>query len=301
MDLNAVFLLTKIIEQGSFSQASKITGVSTSSLSRKIAKLESTLGIQLLERTTRKLRLTEQGRIFYEQTQPAMYSLLLAQQSLIDSQNNISGTLRLSIPPGLEESIIIPLLAEFKKKNPDVKIKVLTTDRQLRFVEDGIDVAFRLGKLVDSNHIAHTLIEYEHILVATPNYLELADSIQHPSDLDNHKLICASNWMEDSHWILKKEGLSHQVNINESISINHYASIKLAILKHMGIAELPLVNCLNELKNEQLIQILPDWQLNIYGRDKLRLSIVYTSNRYNSIIIKNFKEFCLSYFKVFFK
>ncbi len=297
MDLNAVLLLSRVIEQKSFSKASAITGVPTSTISRKISQLEEDLNIQFLERTTRKLRLTESGRIFYEQTQPAINALLSAQQIVADKKADTSGTLRLSIPPGLEESLILPLLFEFKKENPQVCLKIVATGNNLKFVEDGIDVALRLGNLKDSNNIAHTLIEYVHILVASPDYLEQYGMPLEPTELCDHHLICATNWLNDTRWHFSKKDKTEIVDIKESISLNHYVAMQLAAERGMGICELPSVNCINSLQDMKLVRVLPAWSLSVYGEKKLRLSIVYTSNRYNSVIIKNFKNFCVNYFK----
>ncbi|VAW55861.1 Transcriptional regulator, LysR family [hydrothermal vent metagenome] len=297
MDLNAVLLLSSVIEQKSFSKASNITGVPTSTISRKISQLEKDLNIQLLERTTRKLRLTEKGRVFYEQTQPAINILLAAQQNAADKETEISGTLRLSIPPGLEKSLILPLLFNFKKEYPQICLKVIATGNNLKFVEDGIDVALRLGKLADSNNIAHTLIEYEHILVASPDYIKQYGMPLEPTDLPNHRLICATNWLNDTRWRFLKKDKMVSIDIKESISLNHYVAMQLATEKGMGICELPSVNCIDALQNKKLVSVLSTWNLSVYGENKLGLSIVYTSNRYNSAVIKNFKNFCINYFK----
>ena len=296
MDLNSVFLLARVIEHKSFSKASKATGIPTSTISRKISQLEESLNIQLLERTTRKLRLTEKGNEFYEQTQPAIYTLLSAEKNIIN-EINLLGTLRLSIPPGLEKSLLIPLLFAFKEEYPKVCVKVVATGNNLRFVEDGIDVALRLGKLKDSNNIAHTLLEYRHILVASPSYIKQYGAPDRPDDLSNHQLICATNWLNDMKWDFIKDNKMTSLDINESISINHYESMQLAVEKGMGIGELPIINCTESLKHKRLVRILPSWNLNIYGEDKLTLSIIYSSNKYNSKVIKNFKWFCVRYFK----
>jgi len=299
MDLNAVALFCKVVECKSFSKASLNTGVSTSSISRKVSELEASLDIQLLERTTRKLRLTEPGRVFYEKAQPAVQTFSSAKKALLDSRGEMAGTLRLSVPTGLEESLIIPLLAEFRQQHPNVCLKVLTTSTNLKFVEDGIDIALRLGELKDSHHIAHTLLEYNHILVASPDYIKNNTMPEKPDELINHKLICATNWHDDTQWKFHKQQQKFTLNVNESLSFNHYAAIQLAAEKNMGIAELPSINCIKAIKQKSLIRVLADWNLIIYEQEKLRLSIIYTANRYNSKLIKSFTHFCRNYFNDF--
>jgi DNA-binding transcriptional LysR family regulator len=296
MDLNAIALFVTVTECKSFTAASLKTGVPTSSISRKLAELEASLDVQLLERTTRKLRLTEKGRIFYEKIRPAVNELDSARLNLVDNNVADRGTLRLSVPPGIEESLIIPLLAEFQKKYPGVCLKVLVTGPNLNFIEDGIDIALRIGELKDSNHIAHTLIEYDHVLVASPDYIKMNGTPSNPAELAEHQIICATNWHNDKQWILSKNNKKMIIDINESLSLNHYAAIQLACEKSMGIAELPSVNVIQAIQQGQLIQILADWKLTVYDQEKIKLSIIYTSNRYNSELIKNFKTFSLKYF-----
>ena len=296
MDLNAVALFIKVIECKSFSKASEKTGVSTSSISRKVSELEASLNIQLIERTTRKLRLTEDGRIFFEKSQSAINALDVAKFYLLDNKFEDKGTLRISVPVGLEQSIIVPLLEKFQKKFPEVRLKVLASSIKVDFVEDGIDVALRVGELKDSNNIAHTLLEYEHILVTSPSYINKNNLPKHPENLSDYHLISATNWHDDNQWGFRKDENEIVLNIDESLSLNHYAAIQAAAEGGMGIAELPSINCVSALKEKKLIHVLPSWKLKVYERERLKLSIIYTANRYNSKLIKNFKSFCLLYF-----
>jgi len=297
MDLNAVALFTRIVEYRSFSKTSQKTGVPSSSISRKISDLEAHLNVQLLERTTRTLRLTEEGRIFYEKIQPAVHALDSARLELLDNKLQNMGTLRLSVPTGLEESLVMPLLTAFQKNHPDICLKVLATGNNLKFVEDGIDIALRVGELKNSNNIAHTLLEYQHILVASPLYLQQNGIPKKPAELHSHKLICATNWHDDAQWKFIDNKIQFTLNVNESLSLNHYSAIQLAAENDLGIAELPSVNCVDAIKQGRLIPLLTNWKLNIYGQENLKFSIIYTANRYNSVLIKNFKNFCIQHFK----
>jgi len=295
-DFNAMALFACVVECKSFSKASIKSGVPTSSISRKVSELEKSLNIQLLERTTRTLRLTEKGRAFYEKIKPAICLLNDARIDLKDRNESDDGVLRISVPPGLEESLIIPCLSEFKKNNPNVVLKVIVTAANLKFVEDGIDVALRVGDLKDSNCIAHCLIEYQHVLVASPAYLKNKRTPVKPGDLSDQQIICATNWHDDAQWVFVKNNKKTVIDINESLSLNHYAAIKLAAENGLGIAELPLVNCQKEIQQRNLIQVLPKYVLSVYDQSTIKLSIVYTANRYNSVLIKNFKNFCVNYF-----
>ncbi len=300
MDFNAMYLFVYVVDYKSFSKASIKTGIPTSSISRKISELEANLNVKLLERTTRQLRMTEKGRIFYENIQPAVNTLYLARQNLVDHEANDSGTLRITIPPGIEKSVFIPLFEKFKKRFPDIRLKVLITGSELKFIEDGIDIALRIGELENNNLIAITLLEYQHLLVASPDYLDKHGTPTEPIALDQHHLICGTNWHDTKQWKFVKKQQKIIFDVNESLSLNHYAAIQLAIEKGMGIGELPSINCSKEIQQGKLIHVLPDWQFSAYNltkTKKIKLSIVYTANRYNSALIKIFKTFCVDYFK----
>ncbi len=299
MDLNSMYLFVQVVEYKSFTVASGKTGVPTSTISRKISDLESNLGVQLLERTTRQLRLTEKGRIFYENIQPSVSTLNAARQNLVDTEAIDSGTLRITVPPGLEKSIIMPLLQKFKQSYPNIRLKVQFTGAQLKFIEDGIDVALRVGELSDSSLIAIPLLEYDHILVASPDYIRSNGQPADPSALSNHQLICGTNWHDTKQWKFVKQQQKITIDLNESLSLNHYIAIQLAIESGMGIGELPSINCRNDLEQNKLVRVLPEWRLDLFNltkTEKLKLSVVYTANRYNSELIKTFKNFCVQHF-----
>jgi len=300
MDLNAIHLFVQVVEYKSFTVASTKTGVPTSSISRKISELETHLNVRLLERTTRQLRLTEKGRIFYDSVLPAVNTLNIARQNLLDRNSKNTGTLRITVPPGLEKSVIIPLIKQFKIEYPNIRLKILLTGSELKFIEDGIDIALRIGELNDSSLIAVPLLKYNHILVASPDYIENSELPSEPKQLSQHQLICGTNWHDTKQWKFVRNNQKIIININESLSLNHYAAIQLAIENGMGIGELPSINCSNEILNGNLIQILPDWKLHAYNLTKtenLKLSIVYTANRYNSELIKTFKNYCVNFFQ----
>ncbi len=300
MDFNAIYLFVQVVDCKSFTAASVKTGVPTSSISRKISELEASLNSQLIERTTRQLRLTEKGRKFYDTILPAVNTLNAARQNLVDTETTDSGTLRLTAPPGIERSVIIPLFNKFKQRYPNIRLKVQFTGAQLKFIEDGIDVALRIGELRDSSLIAITLLEYDHILVASPKYLATHGAPESPANLAQHKLICGTNWHDSKQWRFIKNKKTIAIDINESLSLNHYIAIQVALEQGMGIGELPSINCREEIENGKLITVMPDWHLNLFNltkTEKLKLSIVYTANRYNSELIKTFKNFCVNYFK----
>lgn len=289
-DLNATALFVQVVQNKSFSRAANCLGVPISTVSRKISELERALGVRLLERSTRKLRLTELGEEFYGYCQRGLEELEAGASHIQDKQTDVSGTLRLSAPPNLADVLIAPLLCNFQAVFPKVNTRVLITERNLDLLVDPVDVAFRVGKLSDSNLIARKLIEYRHRLVTTPEYLADAPALVHPRDLSAHRLITFDDWQTPSVWKLHSKTTSFKVKPNPVLSMNDYAGIIYSLQRHQGIAEIPAIICQSSLDSGEFIEILPEWRF-----APTRLSLVYPCHRNLNRTIKCFIDFCLEH------
>ncbi len=171
IDRNAMALFVKVVENHSFSKTAQRENVPVSTVSRKISELEKALGVRLLERSTRQLRMTEVGQDYYDRCRRGLEEFEAANLLITDRQSEVSGTLRISVPPNISDVMVAPLIAGFQALYPNVVFRVLVTDRHVHLIEDGIDLAMRVGELDDSNLVARRLIRYRHLLVASPEYL----------------------------------------------------------------------------------------------------------------------------------
>lgn len=289
-DLNAMALFVRVVENKSFSEAAKRVGIPISTVSRKVSELEKSLGIRLLERTTRKLRLTEIGKDYYEYCRRGLEEFEAGTLMINDKQSEVSGTLRFSAPPNLAEVLIAPMVCAFQAKYPRVKIKTFITERNLDLIEDGVDITLRVGDLDDSNLIAREIIQYRHLLVSTNKYLASATSLQHPKDLENHRLITFGAWHEQTVWKLYNRGRTQKIKVNEILNINDYTGILYAIEKNQGIAEIPSIICNSHIKSGRIVEVLPNWNL-----PNTKLSVVYPSNQNVSRIVRLFIDFCVQH------
>jgi len=288
IDKNAMALYVKVVENNSFSRAAEREGIPVSTVSRKISELEKALGVRLLERSTRRLRMTEIGQDYYERCRRGLEEFETANLMVSDQQAQVSGRLRLSVPPSLSDVVIIPLIEAFQALYPNAIVNCLVTDRHVNHIEDGIDISFRVGDLKDSSLVARRLLRYRSVLVASPGYLERAGVPSHPNELPLHGLVAFSRWEPAVTWVLENNGETHKVNVQPRIAINDYAGVQSAVINGLGISEIPSIICGQSLQDGSLVEVIPEWQF-----APVTLSAVYPSNRNLSRLVRLFKDFCV--------
>jgi DNA-binding transcriptional LysR family regulator len=287
-DLNSLVVFAKVVEANSFSEAARRLKMPISTVSRRIAELEDQLGARLLERSTRSLRLTELGAEVLE------YAIRSAEvsdavESVVSNRlSDVSGTLRLSAPPSLSDTLLTPLICAFQASYPNVRIQVLVTDRFVDHIAEGVDLVFRLGPLRDSSLVARRLLTYRHQLVASPTYLKGRKPPQKPQDLLNHRLLSFSHWMPSSSWtFVRKNGKEKEtLTFQPHIAMNDFAGITPVLLAGGGIGELPPVVQPDLIKKGSLVEIMTEWRFRTFD-----LSLVHLGNRHISKPCRLFKEF----------
>ncbi|HEC18281.1 MAG TPA: LysR family transcriptional regulator [Gammaproteobacteria bacterium] len=290
IDRNAMALFVKVVENHSFSRTAQRENVPVSTVSRKISELEKALGVRLLERSTRQLRLTEMGQAYYERCRRGVEEFEAANLLINDRQNEVSGTLRLSAPPNLSEVLVVPLVSGFQALYPNVSVQVLIADRYVHLIEDGIDLALRVGELDDSSLVARRLLRYRHVLVASPDYLKRVGHLQHPKDLYDHPLIAFGFSFGETAWTLTNGKKKEKVLVKPKFSINDFNGIQQAVLDGLGIAEIPSILCGKQLTSRQLVEVIPDWHF-----ESVTLSAVYSARVNLARIVCLFKDFCVEH------
>src|SRR5712672_354309 len=220
-DLNALIVLAKVIEAHSFSEAARRLKMPISTVSRRIADLEDQLGVRLLERSTRSLRLTDVGSEVLEHAQRCAELSDAVDNIVSDQLSLVSGTLRLSAPPSISDSLLAPLVGAFQASYPDVRVQIFITERIVDQIAEGVDVAFRVGELEDSSLIVRRLLTYRHQLVASPAHLKKIEPPETPNDLLGHQLLAFSFWRPESSW-----NFTHvNGNDKETLTFKPYLSI----------------------------------------------------------------------------
>lgn len=187
--LGSIELFCFAAELGNFTAAANAAGVTPAAVSRSISRLEERLGVRLFVRTTRQIRLTDAGRVYFDQCRQALGQLVEAEREISGGQTTPSGLLRISMPTPYGHYRVLPLLPEFKARYPDVQVEVHLSNRNIDFADEGYDLAIRGRNPADSNLIARKLEDAELVLVATPAYLKRAGTPQTLDDLQRHDCI----------------------------------------------------------------------------------------------------------------
>ena len=288
IDKNAMALFVKVVENNSFSQAARRQGMPVSTVSRKIMELEKALGARLLERSTRKLRLTEIGQDYYERCRRGLEEFDAANLLIKDQQKEVSGRLRISAPPSLSDIIIVPMVAAFQKEYPKVIVQCLITDRHVDHFSDGVDLSLRVGELGDSSLVARRLLRYRPVLVAAPEYLKNSGAPKHPIELPLYRLVAFSSWDATVRWEFLKGAETERIEIKPQLALNDYSGIQRAVIDGVGISEIPSIICDMALKDGRLVEVMPDWRF-----APTTIAAIYPSNRNLSRVVRLFRDFCV--------
>ena len=290
LDFNALMIFATVVEAKSFSEAARRLKMPLASVSRRVADLEDQLGVRLLERSTRSLRLTDIGTEVLEHAQRSLEICEAVDNIVADHQASVSGLLRLSAPPNVSDSLLAPLLSAFQASYPNVRVQALITERHVDHIADGIDLAFRLGALKDSSLVARRILTYRHQLVASPEYVRKHTPPENPHDLLSHRIITFSYWKPESSFTFTHlNGKDREtVTFAPYLSMNDFAGLTPALLASEGIGELPPVVQPQLVREGRLVEVMPNWRFPTHD-----LSLVHLGNRLVPRPVRVFKEFAV--------
>jgi DNA-binding transcriptional LysR family regulator len=290
-DLNSLMIFAKVVEASSFSEAARRLMKPTSTVSRRIAELEDNLGMRLIERSTRKLRLTDVGSEVLEHARRGAEASDAVHNIASNHSSNVSGTLRISVPPSLADSLFAALVGAFQTSYPQVRVQIFVTERCVDHIAEGIHLGFWVGALKDSAFVARRILTYRHRLVASPAYLEKYKAPENPRELLAHRMVafpCSKpplSWNFDEINGTKKE----QVAFEPYLAINDYSGIATALIAGAGIGELPPLVQPELLREGRLVEVMPKWRFRI-----VNLSVVHLGNRFLPRPVHLFKEFAIA-------
>ena len=272
-DLNAVAAFVKVVEAKTFRAAARALDVPKSTVSLKVAQLEDRLGVRLLERTTRALRLTDAGSAYYKQVAPALEALGDADQVVSDLQAQPSGRLRITAPVETGYLQLGPIIAEYMRRYPAVQVEVDLTNRRVDLIEEGFDLAIRAGALPDSSLIARKLGGTQYVrLYASPAYLRQHRVPRRPEDLAGHRLLAQNR--QNVVWHFRRKRKVVQVKVNPHATANSLFLLRDLAAAGLGIARLPDLVGKMTSRGGELRTVLDDFCPEVDG-----ISIVYPSSR----------------------
>ncbi|WP_022941371.1 LysR family transcriptional regulator [Psychromonas hadalis] len=247
----------QVAEQGSFTKAANELDVSTSHISRQLTQLESRLGTRLVNRTTRKISLTDAGHQYAVSLKNIHQALFDATDQLQGTQSAPKGLIRLSGAGDFVANKIAPLLAQFINKHPQVKIEINFSGRNVNLMEEGFDLAIRFGRMQDSSLIARPLCTRHMSLVATKHYLQQYGTPQIPDDLQKHNCLMAIT----NRWRFNINGKIKEIKVQGNWRSNDADAVKQACLADLGIAHLAKDLIQPQIDNGQLIYLLDEYQV----------------------------------------
>ncbi|WP_369719612.1 LysR substrate-binding domain-containing protein [Bradyrhizobium sp. LLZ17] len=275
----------RTLEGGSFSAAAKELGIGQPAISKRIAMLESEFGTQLFLRTTRTLKPTAEAHRIYDLARQILDRFDMARSSVEKAAPRPTGTLRIGVPSSFGRRYMMPVIAEYVRNYPEVRVDIRFSERLVNLVQEGIELALRIGDLEASTLVARRLGTVQRYLVATPGYLHGRPMPRTPDDLSSHQ--CIVYWrMSPAHqWAFESEHGRHVASINGPIHVDDADAMQEATMHHLGIAILPEWNAANGLRSGELEHLLPD-----YAIAALPLHAVYPETHWMSLRARSFLD-----------
>ncbi|MEX5765150.1 LysR family transcriptional regulator [Serratia nematodiphila] len=285
--LQDMALFALVAECGSFTAAAQRVGLPKSSVSQRISQLEQTLGLRLLNRTTRQLNLTFAGERYLEHCQVMMSAAERADLALQRLRDNPSGRLRISTPAGLGATLVARLAADFQRQYPDVSLEVSVSDAMVDLVQEGYDAALRTGKPQDSSLIGRRLGYAPRYLLAAPSYLAQHPPIEHPQQLQQHRCIAHRAWPA---WNLRCGDDYYRWQLPLAHTTDNLLYARECAIAGAGITLLPAFLSREVVAQKLLVEVLPAWRAE--GNE---LYLVYPSRKLNSAALACFIDVVLQH------
>jgi DNA-binding transcriptional LysR family regulator len=276
LDLNDVALFVQVVRSGSFAEAARRLGMPSNTVSRRVQQLEAQLGSRLLQRSTRKLTLTNVGEGFYERCMGAVDGLMDAGQELMQGSDEPAGLVRIAAMADFFDFFPMQWIADFLAAHPRVQLDFVLSDASVDLIADRIDVAFRGGPLQDSGYVGRQLLSnVSDGMVASPAYIAAHGMPASLQELSQHHSVSFAHPSGMSHWrLVDPDGNEAEVQIPSRFNANTAQALRKATVAGLGIAVLPSALSDMDLEAGRLVRVLPQYQRSGFG-----LNVLYPSRR----------------------
>jgi DNA-binding transcriptional LysR family regulator len=288
MVLEDMRLFAKVAEARSFTSAARLLGVPKQTLSRRVAELEQELGVQLLVRTTRRLHLTDVGAAYAARCAELVRLAEEANHAVTDTLQEPKGVLRVTADPVFGEAFVTGLVVEYARRWPQVQVDVVLTKRHVHLLEEGFDVAFRIGKVEDPALTATSLGPARVRYCASPEYLERRGVPTNPEQLQQHECILVVSEGAPVRWPFRGPKGDLLVPVSGRLRFNNFAMAHAAVLQGLGIAIFPEFACAADIQQGRLVPILEDWGVEVGA-----VWLVHPTHRYLTARVRTFVELAL--------
>jgi DNA-binding transcriptional LysR family regulator len=260
--IQAIRLFIRVVDLGSFSKAAAELGIGQPAATKQVRRMETQLGARLLHRTTHGVTPTEIGLLYYEKCKLIAHHVEEAESVAALLQTQVQGALRINTSVAFGRRVLAPLVLQFMRMNPHVQIDLNCDDRYVNLVEQGVDVAIRMGRLADSSLGASYLGRNPWVVVASPHYLEEHGVPQAPQDLRQHRALVYSTVQGDARWQFSgPQGEAQSVAVRGALRSNNLSTLQLAAREGLGVAALPSYVAEEAVRTGSLAPVLQEWQL----------------------------------------
>lgn len=271
-----------VVRFGSFAAAARELQVSNSHVSRLVSQLEQQLGTQLLYRTTRQIRLTDAGQLYYDSCRHLFDGLREAESLLQHHQGQPTGLLKITAATTFGDRYIAPLVNDFQLLYPQLKVQMYFSNRQVELIEEGLDLAIRMGVMRESTLIAKRLCDRREYIVGSPTYLARVSAPQTLTDLERHNCLVGTR----GYWLLSDGGQRKDLQVRGNWQANSGPALLDAALKGLGLAQLPDYYVDEFLADGRLLKVLDDYRFNDAG-----VWVVYPQQRHLAPKVRLFIDF----------
>lgn len=291
--INGMRTFCRVVKEGGFSAAARKLGTSKVMVSRNVSKLEDDLGLRLLQRTTRKMSLTEDGLSYYERCLTLLEEFDELENSIKDRSRVAKGRLKLSVPSEAFTSMhLVPFFSQFSEKYPELQLDITLADRYVDIIGGGFDAAVRIGTLNDSSIVARKLASMKLLLCASPPYLDQFDPIAEPKDLNQHNFVMDTNYRDGQSVVFSKGAQQITFKAPAKIRINSPAAVAALLKQGLGLGICPSFIVTQELKENKLCQVLPEWEITSGG-----IYVIYSHRLHLSLKVRLFVRELADYFE----
>lgn len=292
MDIvKSIQVFQQVMEDQSFTRAAENLNLVPSAVSRQVGELEKWLGVRLVNRTTRSLHLTDDGRRYLEKM-AEISSQIEALKALNEDKSQLSGKVKITAPMMVGQIIVPDLLSEFKARHPDISLSLTLMNRKADLIEEGFDVAIRAGNLSDSSFFARKIGDIAFKTVASRVYLKNSPPLNEPRDLCEHNCIINAALSNSKRWSYKVNHKIKAIKVSGDIESNESACILSFVRAGLGLAVLPEIYVREDLASGRLIEVLSD-----FASEPLPLNVIYPSNRLQSPTIRALIDYLVTSFE----
>lgn len=292
LDLNAFAIYAKVVELGSFTAAAEALKLSKSMVSRQISELEDALHVRLLNRTTRKLSLTEAGTVVFERASRIVAEAAEAERDANCIEGAVRGKLRVNAPMTFGIRELGPVMPKFLARYPELTVELVLNDRRVDLLEEGFDVSLRISTLDDSSLIARQLAPVRRVIVGTPDYFKAHGVPKHPRDLAQHAFNLYSVAARPEIVAFREPGgRLFQVEVKGAFLSNNADVMEGVLMAGQALSVAPLFLCADALRSGALVAVLEDWE-----PEPLTLHVIYPHTQHLSAKVRAFVDFAVEEF-----